>query len=901
MAFLGEAAIGKICEMAMEMAVQKLTDEAKLLLDFSKDFSWLKDKLIYVRSFLRDADQQSPHKEGVKQWLDRIRVVSLLAEDICEECAIESMYGNDAHACSPSYNQLIFRYRIGRKIKDIKERIRSIIEDSNELKLLGEVWSANEASPSTSHSVDHKKSYLLPSGSYSHAVGIQSKVDDMLRLLDNNASPIIAVVGMGGIGKSYLLQHVFNNVKERYDKSIWLSFSQSYSISTLQCDIASHLGLGQKIRSEGISHERAAELIHENLKGKRYLVVLDDLWEAREDLLSKLGLLTGDNGHCKILVSTRNREVCIILNAHIYEMEFLSEKESWSLFCFYAFKGNEAPNHQLEEVGHGILKQCGNLPLAIKMVAASLPKTTLPREWESKLHRLKEVVVADDDQIMPILRLSYFSLPARLKACFAYLSFFPKVEQINCEYLVYLWIGEGFIPAGEGQWDAAWDCINQLTNLCLLQHWEQYEDGPGCKLINYCRTHDLLHDLAITISKENKCIFSVEEASKGKIGDCSRILLGMKEVNDPPISERHLLWLRTLSFFQNWRITSIPENLFTAMRGLRVLELSGTGISKLPQSLGKMKLLKVLNLNDTKIEKVPECVRHLKSLLFLALPEGCKKLSVWISEVKCLQHLECKGVTRMPKGISKLPSLRTLRSDLLDLSSEGDGFMTPEDFVNITQLQELWLNISHEMDKEEIVSKKMDSRIEEGILAHLVKMRHLTICNNTIKELELSKKMTGMKDLESLILLKFTVGSWICDMANLRELELTWCGGSDYLEFQKLPNLVRLELSGNNSCKQLSKAFGQGGGFLHLRFLKIDWFKELEEFPELEDGAMTYLEEFHLCNCRKLKKVGEGLERLKRLKLFYYKSSYKLEEMFRVGGEYWTKIKVINPQVKIMS
>ncbi|XP_059075096.1 putative disease resistance protein RGA4 [Cryptomeria japonica] len=432
MAFLGEAVVGKICEMAVEMAVQKLTDEAKLLLDFSNDFSWLNDNL-------------------TNQWLEKVRVFSLLAEDICEECAIESMYRNDSQACSPSYSQWIFRYRIGRKIKDIKERMRYIIEDVNKLKLLREVFPASEVSPSTSHSVDRKKSYLLPSV---HSVGIDSKVDDMLRLLDNNASPIIAVVGMGGI--------------------------------------ASHLGLGQQIRSEGISHERAAELIHENLKGKRYLTVLDDVWEASEDLLCKLGLLAGDNGHCKILVSTRNRKVCTILNAHIYEIQCLSEIESWSLFCFYAFKGNEAPNHQLEEVGRDILKQCGNLPLGIKMV-----------------------------------------------------------EQINCEYLVYLWIGEGFIPAGEGQWDAAWDCINQLTNLCLLQHWEQYEDGPGCKLINYCRTHDLLHDLAITISKENRCIFSVEEASKGKSGDCSRILLGMKDVNDPPISERHLLWLRTLSLSQN--------------------------------------------------------------------------------------------------------------------------------------------------------------------------------------------------------------------------------------------------------------------------------------------------------------------------------------------------------------
>ncbi|GLJ52636.1 hypothetical protein SUGI_1120320 [Cryptomeria japonica] len=81
---------------------------------------------------------------------------------------------------------------------------------------------------------------------------------------------------------------------------------------------------------------------------------------------------------------------------------------------------------------------------------------------------------------------------------------------------------------------------------------------------------------------------------------------------------------------------SIQENLFTSMKGLRVLDLKWTMISTLSVSLGKMVLLRILNLDETRITEVPECVRNLKSLLFLALPDTCSSLPVWISELTCL-------------------------------------------------------------------------------------------------------------------------------------------------------------------------------------------------------------------------------------------------------------------------
>ncbi|GLJ14382.1 hypothetical protein SUGI_0232370 [Cryptomeria japonica] len=246
---------------------------------------------------------------------------------------------------------------------------------------------------------------------------------------------------------------------------------------------------------------------------------------------------------------------------------------------------------------------------------------------------------------------------------------------------------------------------------------------------------------------------------------------------------------------------------------------------------------------------------------------------------------------RMPKVISKLASLRTLRAEV-DLSIEDDEFMRLEDLINMTQLQELWLRVNHHMEMRKI----------GRILAQLVNMRRLLIRNDTgIEFPRFPKKIRAMKLLESLALTSFAVPRWICDLANLRELELTGCDCSNYPELQRMPNLVRLELYENKKCIELPKAFGKSGGFPSLRFLTINYFSILEELPELEEGAMVFLEEFRLWNCMKVKKVGEGSERLKRLKEFKYYGSgtNEVRELLKEGGEYWNKIIGNNPHVTI--
>ncbi|KAH9319334.1 hypothetical protein KI387_021103 [Taxus chinensis] len=557
---LADVVVGKFGGMLLE----HITNQASLVLDFNKDFEWLSGKLTIIRSYLNDADPQSA---PVKRWLLLVADIAMDAEDILEECAVESVHSNDGNTqscwvvCPFNHSQLKTRYKMGRRIKDIRDRMRSIMEAAAELKLVGDLTHSKRPSTSTSQHVKWKRSSVLERDE--RPVAIEPKVEEILELIDDPAAP--AVVGMGGVGKTFLLQNVFNRIKDRFEYSIWLSIS----LQKLQADLASQMKLAEVVNGR-VSEVQPKQLIHGRLeKSTKCLIVLDDVWRAsgEDDLISTLGLPVGNNNQCKIVVTTRSRDVCRNMNARVYEMKHLSKEESWELFCAFDFSDfdQNLPLHHLEQIASQIEEECKRLPLAVKTVAASLTGKRSPRDWESKLREIKEVS-NKHDPIVEILELSYDSLPASLKPCFAYFSFFLEDERIKPEYLVYLWIAEGFIKGGGDQVEIGWSYMNQLANLCLVEI-----DESDDEIFTTCKMHDLLLDLAISISKEGQSAFSMDEAFNKVEGRyCRRILLGKKSIHDEVIlcltsssGAYSASRLRTLSLSSNGFIENIPAKLFT--------------------------------------------------------------------------------------------------------------------------------------------------------------------------------------------------------------------------------------------------------------------------------------------------------------------------------------------------
>ncbi|TVU09076.1 hypothetical protein EJB05_42516, partial [Eragrostis curvula] len=92
---------------------------------------------------------------------------------------------------------------------------------------------------------------------------------------------VLPIVGPGGLGKTTLTQKIYNKeeLKSLFDVKLWVCVSINFSVYRLTQEIADKLGTNDK-------------LIAEKLNNKRFLLVLDDMWNCtNEDEWERFWLL----------------------------------------------------------------------------------------------------------------------------------------------------------------------------------------------------------------------------------------------------------------------------------------------------------------------------------------------------------------------------------------------------------------------------------------------------------------------------------------------------------------------------------------------------------------------------------------------------------------------------------
>lgn len=311
---------------------------------------------------------------------------------------------------------------------------------------------------------------------------------------------VVSIVGMAGSGKTTLARSFINDdvIVSHFDFWAECRVSQEYTREDLLFSILSSANSGlTDISKRGA--DVLADRLRKTLLPKRYLLIIDDVWEAKawEDL--RLCFPDAKKGS-RIILTTRLKEVAMYakcVTEPIY-LRSLEESESWLLLQKKVF-GEEICPEELKEIGQNIAFKCNGLPLSIVLVAGLLSKIDkTERCWTRMELSFGERV---QDGAKDLVKLSYDDLPNKLKSCFLYFGAFLEDREISMSKLTSLWIAEAFIKNNEDKCleDTAEDYLEDLIGRNLIMVTKRRSTGK----IKACRVHDLMLDFCKEKAKED--------------------------------------------------------------------------------------------------------------------------------------------------------------------------------------------------------------------------------------------------------------------------------------------------------------------------------------------------------------------------------------------------------------
>ncbi|KAL9269971.1 Disease resistance protein RPM1-like protein, partial [Drosera capensis] len=467
-----------MAETAVKFVLGKLMSlawaEAEKLSGLGREFNVIAKELKSMQAFLMDAEGMAEDDSSANNWVTEVRSIAYRIEDAIDEYTMlqetKQQSSNFIQKAARSVYHMPALCRLERSIKDIKAEVVDVNrrkESYNFKKYLAEPGDGSSSSRGAAAAYPSQVSSLFAEDC--DLVGINDRKADLIKLLDPDGEystcSVIAVVGMGGLGKTTLARRVYKDgaVESNFPFRAWITVSQSYSPITLLRDIMRQFREAGKttvrINTRAEPHEEPQDTadiptLIDNLRNflvdKRYLAVFDDVWKFELWDYIKSALPDQGNGS-KILITTRDEAVAAAWKRssysrknYVYKLQPLSSGEAWNLFCNTAFQGdyNKLCPTELLLLSHEMVSRCEGLPLAIVAIGSLLStkrKTLL--EWQ-RLHKNLGFHLQNNSQLKDIRRilfLSYHDLPYYLKPCFLYFGMFPEDYSISRGRLVRLW------------------------------------------------------------------------------------------------------------------------------------------------------------------------------------------------------------------------------------------------------------------------------------------------------------------------------------------------------------------------------------------------------------------------------------------------------------------------------